>query len=216
MNNRSDLDHFYADNIGLIHTVARKGYGRFQAIGANIGYDDLVQELSVTFIKAYDGFDPTQGKFSTYFMFSAYAKINKMAKGFSMERCELGIRSFSELDETIGIENANIESVLPGDNLTPEQIVENRSGLEAIANTLSPLALLIAEWVLTPPDFVLYELEAHRAHVEYARGLGFERRNKATLSIGFVCDMIKRLKQVSGKQLREARIELQKAIKENL
>jgi DNA-directed RNA polymerase specialized sigma24 family protein len=85
------FDKFYADNLGLIHTVARKGYNRMYAIGAGIDYEDLVQELSVTFIRAFNGMKDDRAKFATYFTRSALNRINALAEDFEVER--LGIKT---------------------------------------------------------------------------------------------------------------------------
>ena len=54
-------DDFICENLGLVHTCARRFAGR------GIEYDDLYQAGCVGLIKAADGFDPTRGLcFSTY------------------------------------------------------------------------------------------------------------------------------------------------------
>ncbi len=54
-------DDFICDNMGLVHTCARRFTGR------GIEYDDLFQAGCVGLIKAADGFDPLRGLcFSTY------------------------------------------------------------------------------------------------------------------------------------------------------
>ena len=58
MNRREE---FICDNIGLVHSCARRFNGR------GIEYDDLFQAGCVGLVKAADGFDETRGlKFSTY------------------------------------------------------------------------------------------------------------------------------------------------------
>lgn len=54
-------DTFICENMGLVHTCAKRLGGR------GIEYDDLVQAGCVGLVKAADGFDPTRGLcFSTY------------------------------------------------------------------------------------------------------------------------------------------------------
>lgn len=209
---RNNLDRFYAENSGLIHTVAQKGYGRLQGIGASMPYEDLVQDLSVTFIKAFDQFDPEQGKFSTYFMRSAFNELNKIAADFEIERCELGIRSVEEMSHASDSDDANVLEAIAGDSLTPEQLMVNRSAVEHLARILSPLAQEIAIWIIYPPEFIGTELIAHQAHVDYARGMGHARRNKTHLGLGFVCEMMEMIGVASNSDLRRARLELQEAI----
>lgn len=209
---RCNLDKFYAENTGLIHDVARKGYGRLQAIGASEGYEDLVQELSITFIKAYEQFEPERGEFSTYFVRSAYNRMNKIAAEFELERCEAGVRSFEEIDALTDCEDASFLDVIASNVLTPEQVAINRSMLERLDKILSPLAREIALWIVVPPEFVGSELNAHQAHVDYARSKGHERRNKTHLGMSFICDMMELIGIASKVELRQARLELQAAI----
>ena len=56
-----DREHKICNNIGLVHTCARRFNGR------GIEYDDLFQAGCMGLVKAVDGFDESRGlKFSTY------------------------------------------------------------------------------------------------------------------------------------------------------
>lgn len=58
----TERDKMIEDNIGLVHTCARRFHGRGPE------YDDLFQAGCVGLVKAVDGFDPARG-----FCFSTYA-----------------------------------------------------------------------------------------------------------------------------------------------
>ena len=231
---RNDLGKFYADNVGLIHTVARKGYGRLQALGAGIDYDDLVQELSEVFIRTFDGFDEGQGsKFSTYFTFSAYTKLNKIAARFERERTGGVVVSAEKNDGEYGYEvereylhggissieemNANarvsdcdlsLEELIASDEPTPEEIVEAASSARALLNNLSPLAASIAQMAFEPPEFLEREFLAAQAHAEYARSVGIERRCRGTITIAFVATFLEKTTELSAAQIRAAKNEI--------
>jgi len=237
---RNNLARFYADNVGLIHTVARKGYGRLQALGAGIDYDDLVQELSEVFIKAFDGFDEEAGtKFSTYFTFSAYTKLNKIAARFERERAGGVVLSAEKKDGeygyevereylhggTIGIEEINaagedeyssVEETIACDSPTPEEIVEAASSARALLNSLSPLAASIAEMAFEPPEFLEREFIAMQAHAEYARSVGVERRCRSTITTAFVATFLEKTTDLPVAQIRAAKNEIAAMVKRGL
>lgn len=237
---RKDLGQYYAANVGLIHTVARKGYGRLQGIGAPIDYEDLVQELSEVFVKAFDLFDEAAGaKFSTYFTFSAYNEINKIAMRFERERTG-GVVVSREKNEgeygytvereylhggMIGIEDINaageedggsFEETVACDSPTPEEIVEAASSARAMLNKLSPLAASIAELAFDPPDYIEREFLALQAHAEYARSVGIERRARPTITIAFVASMLEKITDLPASKIRAAKNEIAALAKEGL
>lgn len=236
---RNNLARFYADNVGLIHTVARKGYGRLQALGAGIDYDDLVQELSEVFIKAFDGFDEENGaKFSTYFTFSAYAKLNKIAARFERERTGSVVVSVEKKEGEygyevereylhggmIGIEDINaagedghsFEETIACDAPTPEQIAEASSSLKAFLNKLSPLAASIVELAVEPPEILEREFFAAQAHAEYARSVGIERRGRSSLSTAFVASFLERTTDLPASRINAAKNEIAALAKRGL
>ena len=228
---RENLGRYYADNMGLIHVVARKGYGRLQGIGANIGYDDLVQELSEVFIKAYDLFDEGRGlQFSTYFMFSARNEINKIAERFERERTggvvvsavknkeeygyevereylHGGTSSIEDLNAA-GEEGSSIEETIAADCPTPEEIVCAGQAAAYLLSQLSPLASQIAEMAINPPDFIEREFVAFQAHAEYARSVGLERRCRGVINVSFVASVLERVTDISASQIRAAKSEI--------
>jgi RNA polymerase sporulation-specific sigma factor len=67
------LDEYYNSNIKLVHDVAQKFAGRAYAIG--LDYEDVLNEGSIGFLKAYEKFDPTSftGKDGEGVKFSTYA-----------------------------------------------------------------------------------------------------------------------------------------------
>lgn len=236
---RRNFDRFYADNIGLIHAVARKGYGRLMGIGASIDYEDLVQELSETFIKAYDKFDEGAGaKFSTYFTFAAYNEINKIAERFERERngsvvvsvekkvgeygydvrrryLHGGTMSIEEMGA--GLEDeTGIEDIIPADTPTPEDIVGATSLAAAIMSKLSPLAASIAGMAIDPPELIEREFIATQAYAEHARGNGEGRRCRSTLNITFVASVLEKTAGIPAGTIRAAKREIIEVTKENL
>jgi len=208
--NKPDISRYYADNIGLVHTVARKGYGRMQAIGAAIDYDDLVQDMSVVFIKAYELWDGDKGKFSTYFMYSAFNEINKVAKKFEIERVELRIKSVEEMTSSSDDQMDVSETIACGSD-TPEQALEFKMMVAEALRGLSPVAHKMVEWLIDPPDELEREREARICHASLARDMGKNKRAKFS-EIGLVCDVLL-MAGVCEVEVRNARRELEAAVK---
>jgi len=88
---------FYKANVGLVHTVSRKGYTRLVKARVTIDYEDVFQEMSMVFLKACDGFDESRGfKFSTYFFMAAYNRLNNWAQALIDDRMR-----YTSVDEMI-------------------------------------------------------------------------------------------------------------------
>lgn len=66
----------YADHVGLVHFHAKRGYKWAKQCGLTMDYDDMVQEASVAFVIASEGFNPDAGvKFSAYFTQVAFSQF---------------------------------------------------------------------------------------------------------------------------------------------
>jgi RNA polymerase sigma factor (sigma-70 family) len=205
---RQGLDRYYADNVGLIHSVARKGFRRLQAIGAITDYDDLVQALAVTFIKSYDLFDESKGAFSTYFVRSAFNKVNRIAEAHEIERLELRIRSVEEMSSWQEDGEMSVEETIAGNEPTPAQHYEAKNVRLGILDALSPVAEMIVEMAIDPPDFIEREFAAQVAHAEFARSNGVEKRSRGSLNVAFVCSVLERTTELSSSILRAAKLEV--------
>lgn len=205
---RKDLDRFYADNVRLIHTVARKGYGRLQQIGASTDYDDLFQELTEVFIKSFDLFDESCGyQFSSYFVRAAYNKINRIAEGFEVERIDLGIRSIEELSDNTE-DGLDLEERIAGNAPTPDEIYEANETANALFSQLSPVAAMVVGMAIDPPCFIETEFEAAVAHAEYARSQGVERRARGSINTSFICNVLEKTTNLTRSDLSKARREI--------
>lgn len=209
-----DSAAYYAKNIGLVHHLARKAYGRLQGIGAAMPYDDMVQELSLVFLRAYELFDPNMGnKFSTYFTFAAYNRINKIVETYEIERVRLNIRSVEEIDSYTDCEGSgSFAETVPCDRQRPDEAYEAKRTAQDIYGNLSPLAKLIVGWLAEPPAFVLSEFAKAQAHVEYSKSLGYSKRAVTGLRILFICDLIRLVSDVSKAEISYARDELKAVI----
>ena len=209
------LTVYYDANVGLIHSVARKGYARVQKLGASYDYEDMFQELAVIFVKAYAKFDEGKGvKFSTYFTNAAFNRVNSIAQEIFEERCKYGVISVEEMSHNAGDEDMDVYSVLEsGRQASPELMIGITTYLEKALVKLSPLAVKMAQWLISPPDFLIAEMKAHEAHIKYAREQGEERRFKNG-DIGSVVKMMGILNIAPKASIASARKEVTKMMAE--
>ena len=204
-----NVDQFYKENKGLVHAVSKKGYARLQAAGIGLDYDDVFQEMSVVFLKAYEGFDESLGnRFTTYYYMAAFNKINSWAQKMIDERLRYGVVSIEEMNSKSDGEDFNLEEILMKDNATPEAIYACSEFVAQIRDQLSPLAFLILEWVVEPPKEFMDELAKAEAHIQYAKSLGYERRFMNHISPRYVGQFIVMLGGVTESEVRSALAEL--------
>lgn len=82
----------FEQNKGLLHKFTKMGFGRLQGAGVEIEYEDVFQEMTVSFIKAHRTFDSSKGfSFSAYFGRSCMNNFNKWAANLCREQRELGL-----------------------------------------------------------------------------------------------------------------------------
>lgn len=181
------ISEYYDKNKGLVHAVSKKGYARFQSAGVAMDYEDVFQEMSVVFLKAYEGFDESKGfKFTTYYYMAAQNKMNNWAQSLIAERLQHGVFSIEEMSTRSDGEESSMEEVLMVDPTTPEGYYKCKEFLIHVEQKLSPLAGLILNWTLNPPPELLDQLRKADAHAEYGRSVGIEVRNMARLSPRYV------------------------------
>ena len=85
-----ERDKAIEDNIGLVHTCARRFHGK------GIEYDDLFQAGCVGLVKAVDGFDPDRGFcFSTYAVPLIIGEMRRLFRDGGSVRVSRSIRELS-------------------------------------------------------------------------------------------------------------------------
>jgi RNA polymerase sigma factor (sigma-70 family) len=195
---------FYKANVGLVHSVSRKGFARLTAARVGIDYEDVFQEMSMVFLKAYQGFDESRGfKFSTYFYMAAYNRLNAWATDMIDERVKHGVVSIDELNEAAG-EDISLSESLFVDDTTPEDYVRAVQLLTHIKNKLSPLAGLILEWSIEPPQEVMQQIQAAQVNADYGRSRGLNSRCMAKPSPRYIAGFIRMISDVSAYEAERA------------
>ena len=99
---------------------------------------------------------------------------------------------FSALDASGDDEGGIFESSLEGDAMTPEQILEFKQTFAQATGKLSPLARLVMDWLVDPPEEMVRELACQEAHadecVAQGKRSGIRRDGVTIASIGkFLC-----------------------------
>ena len=185
---------YYKANMGLVHVVSRKGFSRLAAAKVVIDYEDVFQEMSIVFLKAFEKFDESRGfKFSTYFFMCAYNRLNRWAQDLIEERLKHGMVSIEELGDSMDGESGDMSQVLtdyadPGAD--PESIFRVTELLEYMAKTLSPLASLILEWSIAPPEEVMTEVRKAQHYADYGRSTGHNSRCMVQVTPRYIASFI--------------------------
>lgn len=121
----------------------------------------------------------------------------------------LSVTNFSDMETE---EEDDISESFVSGMRTPEQIVAAREEWAVIQGGMSSLAYLISSWLLDPPEELVRELEASRAHAEFAHSIGMEARANQDVSISTICDFLIRVSGHPRSAVVAARRELSRAI----
>ena len=113
----------FEDYERLTRQLAGKAHRRLKAAGVTTQFEDVYQEVSVSFVMASRAFKPeSNNKFSTYFVRSVWNNINKFVDAEVRNR-RLGDLSIDEEQ----VEGKSLQEVIPNADRTPEQIVIGKS-----------------------------------------------------------------------------------------
>ena len=204
---------FYKANLGLVHAVSRKGFSRLAAAKVTIDYEDVFQEMSVVFLKAFEGFDESKGfKFSTYYFMCAYNRLNRWAQDMIEERLKHGVVSIDELNDSSEQGDMDLASTLEefvDPSSDPESSYRVRELLEYMAKTLSPLAGLILEWSVAPPEEIVIEVRKAQHYAEYGRSKGYNVRCMVQVSPRYVAGFVRMISNVSQPEVTRALKEIE-------
>lgn len=80
----------------LLYKLAIKCFARVQAMGLPMAFEDVHQEMNVSYVRAREKWKPDAGvKFSTYLTYACYNNFNDAIARMERERRELGLVSLS-------------------------------------------------------------------------------------------------------------------------
>lgn len=83
----------------MIKSLAYKFYKRVQAINLPMDYEDVYQELCLSYVQAEKAWNPEGGaKFITYFTYSAQNNFNAAIRKMERDRVEMGMFSTDDFE----------------------------------------------------------------------------------------------------------------------
>lgn len=173
----------YSDHIGLVHNFARKGWGRMIAAHVNVEYEDVLQEMSVTFTKAAHSYNPEKGiAFSSYVGRAIWNEFNRYAQKHIDERMELGLTSIEEQDARSEEDGGSwFSDSIESPDRTPEENLDRKQQMLANLRALSPTAKFLAAQLMSPPEALEEAFEEHRRAVSKNGG-----RAPASMSLRYI------------------------------
>ena len=205
---------YYKANMGLVHVVSRKGFSRMAAAKVVIDYEDVFQEMSIVFLKALEKFDESKGfKFSTYYFMCAFNRLNRWAQDLIEERLKHGVVSIEELGHNVGdggdMDMGGMMSDMSDPSADPESSYRVRELLDHMAKSLSPLAGLILEWSIAPPEEVMTEIRKAQKYAEYGRAKGHNSRCMVQVSPRYIASFVRMISDVSQPEVTKALREIE-------
>jgi RNA polymerase sigma factor (sigma-70 family) len=204
---------FYKANMGLVHAVSRKGFSRLATAKVVIDYEDVFQEMSIVFLKAFEGFDESKGfKFSTYYFMCAYNRLNRWAQGLIEERLKHGVVSIEELSHGSDGDDMDLGNVMQDyadPSADPESSYRVTELLQYMLKNVSPLAGLILEWSIMPPQEVMTEVRKAHQYAEYGRSKGYNARCMVQVSPRYIASFISMISDVSQSEVTKALKEIE-------
>ena len=177
----------FEDYQRFAHLLARRVFPRVKARGLPMDYEDVYQEIAVTFCQARDKFDPSRGvKFTDYFGRAAMLNMNRTISGLTNDETIDGNNHIS-LDWAIE-DGSDLHEIIEDVNgQTPEEIVMGGGHRDFVLGRLSPLTRRVCEIVESPSEIVVGQWQAIR--VKATLGRSEDQRSRAaptSVTVAFV------------------------------
>lgn len=169
--NRSTSTAF-EDHTGMLHKLAKRGWGRLQDAGVTVPYDDVFQLMCESFVRCQSKYDPLTGfSFSAYYGRSCWNNFNRWAEHVIEERHTLGMVSVEELtgagpeEGGDALEFCDFASAEDDTHESPEDILAARQESHRAARLLSLDAKrVVAQLVRNSPELLAF-VEAKNARM---------------------------------------------------
>lgn len=103
-------DGSYESVANLLRKVAYRCFARVQAMGIGMTYDDVLQEMNVSYLMAQRTWTPEGGAlFSTYLTTSCYRNFNERIRRAEVERRNLGLINLSDMRRKDSVEDDDLD-----------------------------------------------------------------------------------------------------------
>lgn len=152
----------------MINRYTYKFHQRAVGLGSPLDYDDVRQELCLTFTKCKASYDETKGASFMNFVISAwFNEMNRIFRKDQRNREEgLTLHAVQGGDDE---ESYNLFDVVDSGWATPEQNLEALSSIEFTLNGLSDQARVLVETLLNPPESVCEQYDLRECGVDQRR-----------------------------------------------
>lgn len=157
---------------GLIYKLACRGWGRLKQANVHIDFEDVMQEMSLAYVKAAAGYDPEYGiTFSAYLGRSCWNEFNKFAERLIAEQVELRLVSVDAMDDKFELDGAggSFYDMIDSGDQTPEDIMESIQEARLKTSKLNPTAIFIVQQLVKPSAPLVQHLKALQDHARHAR-----------------------------------------------
>lgn len=154
-----------AENMGLVHKMAKKVWGRVAAFDTSLEYEDLFQEAQAVYVKAETGFDPQRAvKFSTYASQAILHRLNYLADTAIQEaRFEVSSLQKDKDGNDVEIFELMEQTLAPS---TFEDDVIKSDYLGKIFEKLSPVAKVLFRETYFPSELMINQFRAKEAYLK--------------------------------------------------
>lgn len=155
----------YESNVRLMHNLAYKAHRKLEAAGYfGMNYDDVFQEVSESYLKALQAFDPTMGfRFSTYFVTSFWRNFAKTMEAF-YKRKPIEAISLNGLMSGEDGDDEYIDGALgmDTDGYQPDDILWQKQAIAYAADRLDGLSKRVLEAMVNPSAELMGQLAEGR------------------------------------------------------
>lgn len=207
----------YEDHVGLLHKLARGQYAILQPYNPSLEYEDIFQEMSLTYVLALETYKPELGiTFSAYLGRAALNNFGKVRHKLITERSNLGMYSIDEHEDEDG-NNRILENCCDSTESIEQQIIERDEVVQMVrqirgkgkgGTKLSRLALVLLGDLIDPSDVIRAAWFAKRHHARKAAAINPESEEAMDFPDEITLAFCARLRGVPQENLAIVRREL--------
>lgn len=196
----------YTKHTGLIHTFAKKGYARLMEAKVVIDYEDVFQQMTMTYVKAAQAFDAEKGVgFGAYLGRAIWNEFNRYAEKELGLVVECGMVSADAI-KMGGEDDVHLYDVVESEERTPEENLDRKQQMVRNIRRLNPTAKFLVAQLMSPSQELEAAFDAAMRRSEQLKAEGkIGRLMNSTMTLGFIAEHF----GIKPDALREAKSELQ-------
>lgn len=179
----------YEDSLKDIKVFASKVYRRLRAAGASsVQLEDIIQELSLVWVKASQAYDENGGaQFRTFFYRAMIRHINRWAD----RQCNEGRALSLDVNVSDDIDKgASFHEVIADGSDSAEDTLAETTHRNLLMSYLSDISRKFVSFLERPPEELVKEFEAIRAKSDYSRGRGLQSIAPRSITSAVIMDFL--------------------------